>query len=189
MLRTQSHQSLESRGEAARACRSLFSHSAEDDQNCLGRLPGEVRHFDQCIVLSMQVKRVPVTDSIPSGYEIVVNSIDRDGTGEGYDLDIARRISESVSLPVIASDGPAPSSTSTTASLRARRRRSSARCCTRAAPSLSARSRSSSASCSQRVTPCGRRSPQRSPDPATRFRPGPTEAHEAGPWAGHGVVE
>ncbi len=87
----------------------------------------------QCMVLSMQVKRVPATESIPSGYEIaidgartytgmdavqwavrgeelgageiVVNSIDRDGTGEGYDLDITRRIADAVALPVIASGG------------------------------------------------------------------------------------
>ena len=87
----------------------------------------------QCIVLSMQVKRVEKTASIPSGYEIaidgartftgmdavewaqrgqdlgageiVVNSIDRDGTGEGYDLEITGLITEAVSLPVIASGG------------------------------------------------------------------------------------
>jgi cyclase len=87
----------------------------------------------QCIVLSMQVKRVEKTASIPSGYEIaidgartftgmdavewarrgqdlgageiVVNSIDRDGTGEGYDLEITGLITDAVSLPVIASGG------------------------------------------------------------------------------------
>ena len=87
----------------------------------------------QCIVLSMQVKRVEPTATIPSGYEIaidgartytgmdavewakrgqdlgageiVVNSIDRDGTGAGYDLDITGMITEAVQLPVIASGG------------------------------------------------------------------------------------
>ena len=87
----------------------------------------------QCIVLSMQVKRVEPTAKIPSGYEIaidgartytgmdavewakrgqdlgageiVVNSIDRDGTGSGYDLDITGMITEAVQLPVIASGG------------------------------------------------------------------------------------
>ena len=87
----------------------------------------------QCIVLSMQVKRVERTDQIPSGYEvaidgartytgmdalawarrgeelgageIVVNSIDRDGTGVGYDTDITGVIAGAVSLPVIASGG------------------------------------------------------------------------------------
>jgi imidazole glycerol-phosphate synthase subunit HisF len=37
--------------------------------------------------------------------ELCVNSIDRDGTKLGYDLDITRQISESVSIPVIASGG------------------------------------------------------------------------------------
>ena len=87
----------------------------------------------QCMVLSMQVKQVPISDAIPSGYEIAidgarvytgidaiewakqgedlgageicVNSIDNDGTHQGYDLDITRRISEKVSIPVIASGG------------------------------------------------------------------------------------
>lgn len=84
----------------------------------------------QCIVLSMQVKK---TGNTPSGYEVVIdggrtptgrdaiewsregesrgagelciNSIDRDGTKEGYDLEITRAISEAVSIPVIASGG------------------------------------------------------------------------------------
>jgi cyclase len=87
----------------------------------------------QCIVLSMQVKRRPPSSQLPSGYEVMidggrtasgrdalqwalegerlgagelcVNSIDRDGTRLGYDLEITRRISESVSIPVIASGG------------------------------------------------------------------------------------
>ena len=37
--------------------------------------------------------------------ELCINSIDRDGTKLGYDLEITRRISESVSIPVIASGG------------------------------------------------------------------------------------
>jgi len=87
----------------------------------------------QCMVLSMQVKRVDTSATIPSGYEIaidgartftgmdavewarrgqdlgageiVVNSIDRDGTGAGYDLEITGLVTEAVSLPVIASGG------------------------------------------------------------------------------------
>jgi cyclase len=105
---------------------------------------GAVRHPDliaegarafgsQCIVLSMQVKHVPPTDAVPSGYEIVidggrtftgleavawsrrgeelgagelcVNSIDRDGTTEGFEVDLTRRIAEAVGIPVIASGG------------------------------------------------------------------------------------
>lgn len=37
--------------------------------------------------------------------EIVLNSIDADGTRAGYDLPITRRISESVGVPVVASGG------------------------------------------------------------------------------------
>lgn len=37
--------------------------------------------------------------------EILVTSIDRDGTGAGFDIDIIKRISESVNIPVIAGGG------------------------------------------------------------------------------------
>jgi len=37
--------------------------------------------------------------------EIVLNSIDADGTKAGYDLEVTRRISESVEVPVVASGG------------------------------------------------------------------------------------
>ncbi len=37
--------------------------------------------------------------------EIVINSMDADGTGEGYDLALLRAISDSVGVPVIASGG------------------------------------------------------------------------------------
>lgn len=88
---------------------------------------------DQNVVLSMDVLRVPVRAEIPSGYEIVihggrrkmgvdalawarrgvalgagelvVNSIDADGTREGYELTLTRMISEAVRVPVIASGG------------------------------------------------------------------------------------
>jgi len=87
----------------------------------------------QCIVLGMDVKRVPVTAQIPSGYEIVINggrtpmgldalwwaqeavrlgageiclnSIDADGTQTGYELTLTKMISEAVPIPVIASGG------------------------------------------------------------------------------------
>lgn len=87
----------------------------------------------QCVVLSTQVKRVGIRPGLPSGYEvyidgarlatgldaidwvrrgedlgageIVVNSIDRDGTASGYDLDITRAVADAVSVPVIASGG------------------------------------------------------------------------------------
>jgi cyclase len=87
----------------------------------------------QCIVLSMDVKKVEVSPRIPSGYEIVIhggrtpmgidalwwakeavrlgageiclNSIDADGTQEGYEITLTRLISEAVPVPVIASGG------------------------------------------------------------------------------------
>ncbi|MEE2885553.1 MAG: imidazole glycerol phosphate synthase subunit HisF [Chloroflexota bacterium] len=37
--------------------------------------------------------------------EVVVNSIDRDGTRDGYDIDLLKQISESVKIPVVASGG------------------------------------------------------------------------------------
>ena len=39
------------------------------------------------------------------GEEIVVNSIDKDGTASGYDLDITRAVADAVNVPVIASGG------------------------------------------------------------------------------------
>ncbi len=37
--------------------------------------------------------------------EILLNSMDKDGTGEGYDLDLTRTVVEAVNVPVIASGG------------------------------------------------------------------------------------
>lgn len=87
----------------------------------------------QCVVLSTQVQRVGQRAGLPSGYEvfidgarvatgldaldwarrgedlgageIVVNSIDRDGTATGYDLEITRAVVDAVNVPVIASGG------------------------------------------------------------------------------------
>lgn len=88
---------------------------------------------DQNIVLSMDIKAVDSSAAIPSGYEVVinggrtataidalwwaeqgvrlgagelvVNSIDADGTQEGYELTLTRLIAEAVRVPVIASGG------------------------------------------------------------------------------------
>jgi cyclase len=98
-------------------------------------LISEIAHAigSQSTILSMDVKRVSRTEEIPSGYEIVindgitptgldalnwarageklgagelvVNSIDADGTKEGYELKLTRMIAESVGIPVIASGG------------------------------------------------------------------------------------
>jgi len=87
----------------------------------------------QSVVLSMDVKRTERSATLPSGFEIVinggrtptgidalgwavrgqelgagelvVNSIDADGTREGYDIELTRAIAEAVSIPVIASGG------------------------------------------------------------------------------------
>lgn len=37
--------------------------------------------------------------------EIVITSVDREGTGKGYDIDLTRKISQAVSIPVIAHGG------------------------------------------------------------------------------------
>ncbi len=94
---------------------------------------GAERFGSQCIVVGMDVLWVGVSKNIPSGYEIVIhggrkktgidalwwakeverlgageiclNSIDADGTKEGYELKLTRLISENVNIPVIASGG------------------------------------------------------------------------------------
>ena len=81
----------------------------------------------------MDVLKVPVSERCPSGYEIVinggrkpmgldaiawarrceelgagelcVNSIDADGTKDGYELTLTRMICDAVTIPVIASGG------------------------------------------------------------------------------------
>ncbi len=88
---------------------------------------------NQCVVLGMDVKHVGEKPGIPSGYEIVINggrtymgmdalewakkgqslgageiclnSIDADGTKDGYEMTLTRMISENVNIPVIASGG------------------------------------------------------------------------------------
>ena len=87
----------------------------------------------QSVILGMDAKWVGPSEKIPSGYEvwinggrtptgidalwwakeaerlgageICLNSIDADGTQEGYELRITRMISEAVSIPVVASGG------------------------------------------------------------------------------------
>jgi cyclase len=87
----------------------------------------------QCVVLSVDVRRCEKKTGIASGFEIVVNggrtptgmdaiewvkkseqlgageivvnSIDADGTKAGYDIELTKTIVESVGIPVIASGG------------------------------------------------------------------------------------
>ena len=88
---------------------------------------------NQNTVLSMDILKVEASREFPSGYEVVinggrtpmgidalewalrgeelgagelvVNSIDADGTREGYEINLTRMIAEAVSIPVIASGG------------------------------------------------------------------------------------
>jgi cyclase len=89
---------------------------------------GAQRFGSQCIVVSIDAKRVGPNrwevfshggrratglDAIEwaqravalGAGEIVLNSIDADGTKAGYDLELTRRVSESVHVPVVASGG------------------------------------------------------------------------------------
>lgn len=87
----------------------------------------------QCIVLGMDPVKVDDLEKFPSGYqittcgfrertgidalewakraeglgagEIVVNSVDADGTRDGFELNLTSMIAENVSIPVIASGG------------------------------------------------------------------------------------
>lgn len=81
----------------------------------------------QCLVLSIDAARInsgwhafirggrqdsglEVVDWAKTGEllgagEILLNSIDRDGTHQGYDLELVRTVSENVKIPVIASGG------------------------------------------------------------------------------------
>lgn len=89
---------------------------------------GAEKFGSQCIVVSIDAKKVASGDwqvfshggrkstgldavewakkavSLGAG-EIVLNSIDADGTKAGFDLEITRRVSESVGVPVVASGG------------------------------------------------------------------------------------
>ncbi len=88
---------------------------------------------NQCVVLGMDAKHVGVSAQFPSGYEVVIhggrmpmgldalewartaerlgageiclNSIDADGTCNGYEISLTRMISTGVGIPVIASGG------------------------------------------------------------------------------------
>ena len=85
------------------------------------------KYGDQCVVLSMDIKRVDGSFHIFSkggridtgidalewakmgenngAGELVVNSIDTDGVKKGFDLEMLQKISDLVSIPVIASGG------------------------------------------------------------------------------------
>jgi imidazole glycerol-phosphate synthase subunit HisF len=86
------------------------------------------RFGSQCIVIAIDAKRVSADrweaylngGRVPTGLdavewaakavslgagEVLLTSMDRDGTKDGYDLDLTRRVAEAVNVPVIASGG------------------------------------------------------------------------------------
>jgi imidazole glycerol-phosphate synthase subunit HisF len=100
----------------------LLGTAAIDDPDLIGRIA--TRYGRQAVTVSVDVgfdgnvwgecgKRV--TGMRPTDYaetceargagEILLNSIPRDGTMEGYDLDLIERVSRAVSVPVIALGG------------------------------------------------------------------------------------
>lgn len=108
-----------------------INSAAVDNPNLISL--GAREFGSQAIVVGMDVMRVPKTNAIPSGYEIVIhggrlrtgldalewakktqdlgagelciNSIDADGTKEGYELTLTKKIVDTVTIPVIASGG------------------------------------------------------------------------------------
>jgi imidazole glycerol-phosphate synthase subunit HisF len=92
---------------------------------------GAERFGSQCIVVAIDAKRIPNTDPLafevythggrnPTGIdavewakkveglgagEILLTSMDRDGTKLGFDLELTRTISRAVKIPVVASGG------------------------------------------------------------------------------------
>ncbi|MCI8645400.1 MAG: imidazole glycerol phosphate synthase subunit HisF [Firmicutes bacterium] len=88
---------------------------------------GAKKYGDQCVVLSMDIKRVDGTfrlfskggrentgidalqwavDGVNRGAgELVVNSIDTDGVKDGFDLELLDELAARVSVPIIASGG------------------------------------------------------------------------------------
>jgi cyclase len=94
---------------------------------------GAAAFGSQAVVLGLDARRGPASAAIPSGYEVVIdggrqptgrdalawareaerlgageiclNSIDADGTKDGYELNLTAAVAEAVSIPVIASGG------------------------------------------------------------------------------------
>lgn len=115
----------------AGADRVAINSAAVADPGIIDRL---ARRFGvQCVVLAVDARRVPGPDDInwdlvveagrrstgldPVAWaaegarrgagEILLTSIDRDGTGSGYDLELIGRVSRAARIPVVASGGAA----------------------------------------------------------------------------------
>ncbi len=104
-----------------------INSAAVNDPNLLSE--GAARFGAQCIVLAIDARRRPNTvdwevyikgGRVPTGLdaiewavrgaelgagEILITSMDADGTLAGYDLELTRAIAEAVSVPIIASGG------------------------------------------------------------------------------------
>ena len=108
-----------------------FNSAAVADPQVIKDASG--KYGAQCIVVAIDAKRRPATDTAPAGWdiythggrqntgidavewarkmaeygagEILLTSMDRDGTRSGFDLELTRAVSDAVSIPVIASGG------------------------------------------------------------------------------------
>src|ERR1700742_3240294 len=56
----------------------------------------------QCVVIAIDAKREAVERGAG---EVLLTSMDRDGTNDGYDLELTRAVADAVPVPVIASGG------------------------------------------------------------------------------------
>ena len=64
----------------------------------------------QCAVVGVDMRRKPGPEPFWEVYihgagELVLNSMDRDGTRQGYDLELTRKVVEATGIPVVASGG------------------------------------------------------------------------------------
>ncbi|CAM8622693.1 HisF Imidazoleglycerol-phosphate synthase [Burkholderiales bacterium] len=111
----------------AGADKASMNTAAVTDPNLISQASG--KFGSQCIVVAIDAKRRPHGEGwevfthggrTPTGRdaiewarevadrgagEILLTSMDRDGTGKGFDLELTAAISDAVSLPVIASGG------------------------------------------------------------------------------------
>src|SRR6185312_638126 len=109
----------------AGADKTAVNTAAVRDPSLVSRLAES--YGSQCVVVAVDVKRIEgrLTVMVNGGREqtsleavdwsrrletlgageILLTSMDRDGTGQGYDVSLVRQVSSAVSLPVIASGG------------------------------------------------------------------------------------
>jgi cyclase len=77
--------------------------SLDVKKNWLGQLQ-VVTHHGTRVFKGSVIELAKSLEAAGAG-ELLLNSISRDGTGEGYDLEVLKRVSEAVSIPVIACGG------------------------------------------------------------------------------------